>query len=209
MPNAALQNPPSADPKEAQKYINALVDLINLEKIRVKRSNNLEQYNLKDHFRLSLEEYEIEVSHRSQSDDKSSYVMVFSNSSLIHTASNKQVILAYIYLSDEQYKEFYEAATAQIQREESRIAEEKFKEAMSPIDNILEKLLSKQFSEEEETSIESEQVEIKEKKITNTTSIFTENDVLDRFNRAEGENIKEELEDGIDNIAPAFSPVRD
>lgn len=143
--------PPFGDAQKAERYLSTIVGLINLDKIKVTPTNlnQLAQSSLKDHFRINLEEYEIEISHNRSLETKiSTFVMLFSNTSLLKVGKADKVILAYLHLNEDQFNLFREAAFDQIERGQKHIAEEKFREVMAPIDQIFEKLLSEGFEEQ-------------------------------------------------------------
>ena len=143
--------PPVGDPQKAERYLSTIVGLINLDKIQVSPTDlsAFPQSTLKDHFRIKLQDYEIEISHnRAPETNNPSFIMLFSNSSLLKLGKADKVILAYLHLKEDQFNLFREAAFDQIERGQKQKDEEKFKEVMAPIDQIFEKLLSQSFEEQ-------------------------------------------------------------
>ncbi len=140
MSNPHTDNPPRGDFETAEKYINQLVDLLNERKIEVDHTDlkRFDPTTLQDHYTISLSEYQIEISHSKQPDSgKDSYVMIFNNMKQIAEGSGAKVILAYIYLADSQFSRFKIVADHYI-AEKRRVEEEKrFKEALEPIDQLL------------------------------------------------------------------------
>lgn len=151
-PDQTVQTPPPAgDPQKAERYLNTLIDLINLDRLTVTHSDlkRFDPTSLQDHYRCRLDEYEVEVSHSKAADSgKNSYVMVFSNLRILQDNPGNRIILAFTYLTEEQFAKFKKASDEQLERERIRMEERRFKEAMLPIDSALEKLLSEKFSEE-------------------------------------------------------------
>lgn len=151
--------PPSGDPQKAERYLNILIDLINMDRLMLAHSD-LQKYDptaLQDHYRMQLDDYEVEISHSKQPESgKNSYVMVFSNIKMLQEKDPQRVILAFTHLTEEQFSKFKEAADRHVQKERKKQEEELFKEAMLPIDEALEKLLSQQFSDEPKETTKSD-----------------------------------------------------
>lgn len=149
--NQVQTPPPSGDPQKAERYLNILIDLINTDRLKVFHSD-LRKYDptsLQDHYNMQLENYEVEVSHSKQPESgNNSYVMVFSNIKMLQEKDHERVILAFTYLTEEQFSKFRETADKHIQKERKKQEEEIFKEAMLPIDDALENLLNQQSSNE-------------------------------------------------------------
>lgn len=135
------QTPPRGDFDKAEKYINQLVSLINQNKVSVFQTDlkKFDPTSLKDHYTITLNEYQIEISHSNHpSTDKDSYVMIFNNLKNVSEGSAQKVILAFIYLADAQYSKFKIVADRQIHERERVEEEKKFKEALGPIDQLLD-----------------------------------------------------------------------
>lgn len=160
------KSPPKGDHEKAEKYVNQLTELINQNKLQVIRTDlkKFDPSSLYDHYTISLDDYQIEISHSKQPDSdepsspegKHSFVMIFNNFKNIAEGRGEKVILAYIYLTDAQFSKFKIVAGRQI--EEKRRAEEamRFKEAMAPIDNVLDQASSQPSSESLESPKASE-----------------------------------------------------
>lgn len=142
------QTPPRGDFDKAEKYINQLISLINQNKITAFQTDlkKFDPTSLKDHYTITLNEYQIEISHSNHPDTdeqsspkgKDSYVMIFNNLKNVSEGSAQKVILAYIYLADAQYSKFKIVADRQIHERQRVEEEEKFKEALEPIDQLLD-----------------------------------------------------------------------
>lgn len=135
--------PAKGDEKASQKYLNQIIDLIDNNKVKVIHTN-LDKFNissLQDHYSMDLTEYEIEVSHsKDPNTSKDYYVMLFNNIKKIQSCPPQKIILAYIHINDQQFKEFKEVADAYIERKMKEEEEKRFKEAMIPIDEMLNNL---------------------------------------------------------------------
>lgn len=142
MSDTENKNPPKGDFQKAEKYITRLVDLVNRNKIQVTHTDlkRFDPTTLQDHYTISLSEYHIEISHSKQPNTgKDSYVMIFNNLKNIAAGQGEKVILAYIYLADTQFSKFKIVADRQIEEKRRAEEERKFKEALQPIDELLEK----------------------------------------------------------------------
>lgn len=135
--------PPSGDPEKAEKYIDQLVNLLSEDKLIVSHTDlsRFDPSSLEDHYRIDLDDYQVEVSHSKQPNTgKDSYVILFTNLKSVEAGACEKVILAYIHLRDDQFKKFKLVADDQIERKLKEEQEKKLKEALKPIDNILENL---------------------------------------------------------------------
>lgn len=136
-------NPPKGDFEKAEKYINQLIEFLNQKKLEVFHTDlkKFDPSSLQNHYTISLKDYQIEISHsRHQETGKNSYVMIFNNLKNLAEGKGEKVILAYIYLADSQFSKFKIVADRQIE-EKRRLEEEKrFKEALTPIDNLLDQV---------------------------------------------------------------------
>lgn len=154
------KTPPKGDSEKAEKYINQLVELINQSKLQVFRTDlkKFDPGSLQDHYTINLTEYQIEISHSKQPNSgKTSYVMIFNNFKHLAQGNGEKVILAYIYLADAQYSKFKIVADRQIE-ERRRLEEEKrFKEALVPIDNLLNQVSSTSPAQNPQTSTTAEE----------------------------------------------------
>lgn len=135
--------PPSGDAEKADKYINQLIDLISTDKLLVSHTDlaKFDPTSLQDHYRLDLKDYEIEVSHTKQPDSgQDSYVMLFNNLKYVDEKCTEKVILAYMYLNEDQFKTFKSTTDEYLDRKRKEAEEKRLREAMTPIDDILAQL---------------------------------------------------------------------
>ena len=143
MSDSHSDNPPRGDFETAEKYINQLIDLLNEKKIEVDHTDlkRFDPTTLQDHYTISLSEYQIEISHSKQPDSgKDSFVMIFNNMKQIAEGSGAKVILAYIYLADSQFSRFKIVADHYISEKRKIEEERRFKEALQPIDQLLDQV---------------------------------------------------------------------
>lgn len=135
--------PPSGDSSLAEKYITQLVDLIHEDKVAVSHTDlsKFDPTSLQDHYRLDLKEYEIEVSHTKQPDSgQDYYVMLFNNLKNVSERCTEKIILAYLHLTDHQFTIFKSAAFEQLEKRRKEAEQKRFKEAIEPIDQILDQM---------------------------------------------------------------------
>lgn len=143
MSNSSQLPPPSGDPEQAEHYITQLIELLNIDKLTALRTDlsKFDPTSLHDHFRLDLKDYEVEISHNKQPDSgKDFYVVLFNNLKFVSNQCSEKVILAYMHLSEQQFKLFKSAADKQIERGRKAAEEKRLKEAMMPIDEMLDQL---------------------------------------------------------------------
>ena len=162
MSDTGQKPPPRGDFEKAEKYINQLVDIINQNKLHVFRTDlkKFDPTSLQDHYTISLTDYQIEISHSKQpgSDDntpaggKNSYVMIFNNLKNLAQGNGEKVILGYVYLADAQYSKFKIVADRQIEERRRAEEEKRFKEALTPIDNLLDHVSIKPASSPENST---------------------------------------------------------
>lgn len=135
--------PPSGDSKKANKYIIQLIDLINTDKLIVSHTD-LAQFDpsaLQDHYRLELKDYEVEISHSKQPDSgKDLYVILFNNLKHVNNRYTEKVILAYMHLTDSQFKSFKATVGEQQERQKKAAEEKRLNDALLPIDQALSDL---------------------------------------------------------------------
>lgn len=140
MPDTNTQSPPQGDSQKADKYLTWLIKFIGQDKLTVLHTN-LSKFNptdLQDHYRVELKDYYVEVSHSKQADSGAdSFVVIFNNLKQVGEGCEK-IILAYTYLTKDQYQRFKEAAEQQIERFRKMEEEKRFNEALTPIDELLE-----------------------------------------------------------------------
>lgn len=135
--------PPIGDAKKADYYIAQLITLIKSDRLVVKQTDlaKFDPSSLQNHYRLDLKSYEVEVSHSKQADSgKDFYIILFNNLAQISNQCTEKIILAYIHLSYEQFRNFKTAADEQLERKRKEAEEKRFNEAMAPIDRTLEQL---------------------------------------------------------------------
>lgn len=155
MSDENTHNPPKGDFQKAEKYINQLVNLLNSNKIEVFHTDlkKFDPTSLQDHYTINLKDYQIEISHSKQPNSgKDSYVMIFNNLKNISEGSSDKAILAYVFLADSQYTKFKIVADRQIEEKRRAEEEKRFKEAMTPIDSLLDQASSKSNTETSEPS---------------------------------------------------------
>lgn len=137
--------PPHGDEKSAEKYLQKLLLLIDQNKVTVEHTD-LKKYDLstmQDHYLVDLTEYEVEVSHSKQPDtNKDFYVMLFNSIKKVQAECTHKVILAYIHLNEDQFRNFKSTAQGYIDRKHREEEEKHFQLAMEPIDHLLENLTS-------------------------------------------------------------------
>lgn len=137
--------PPSGDPRQAEKYINQLIELIENARLDVIHTDlaKFDPSALQDHYSLELKEYRVEVSHsKYPQSGKDSYIILFTNIQNISEGNFEKIILAYMHLDESQFAAFKKASFNQIERRRRAEEEKRLKETMVPIDQILEQLTS-------------------------------------------------------------------
>ena len=135
--------PPSGDPSQAEKYITQLINLIDQDKLIVNHTDltKFDPGNLEDHYRVDLDDYQIEVSHsKHPNSGKDSYIILFNNLKKLTEGSCEKVILAYMHLEHEQFIQFRKASIEQIERMKRLEEERRLTKALVPIENILNDL---------------------------------------------------------------------
>lgn len=148
--------PPSGDSEKADRYILQLTDLISADKLTVSHTDlaKFDPTSLQDHYRLDLKDYEIEVSHNKQPDSgQDSYVILFNNLKYVNEKCTEKIILAYMHLTEDQFKNFKSTTDEYLDRKRREAEEKRLREAMAPIDQILTELSnSNPEPSEDETS---------------------------------------------------------
>lgn len=135
--------PPSGDGEKADRYLTQIIELINEDKLIVSHTDlaKFDPTSLQDHYRLDLKDYEVEISHNKQANTgKDSYIILFNNLKSVNEKCTEKVILAYLYLTGDQFAKFKTIADDQIERKRKEAEEKRFKEAMAPIDQVLGEL---------------------------------------------------------------------
>lgn len=149
-----IQPPPSGEPHLAEKYLNKLIGLLSDDKISVNHTDlkKFDPSNLQDHYRIDLKQYQVEISHSKQATDgKDQYIILFTNLKNVREEGTEKIILAYIYLSDEQFRKFKLVASDQLERKRKEEEEKRVKEALAPIEDILNKISSGEDITKEKT----------------------------------------------------------
>lgn len=163
--DSTFSPPPSASPEHAEKYISWLTDLINRDQLEVYHSD-LTKFSLdsmQNHYRVTLQDYEVEVSHNKQTSGEDLYVILFNNLKNVATNACERTILSFAHLTKAQFDKFKQSADNQISRKERAEQEKKFKEVMAPLDSLLESLSQQagstpsQVSSPEATPVDSSQ----------------------------------------------------
>lgn len=143
--DSAQSTPPRGDYQKAESYINRLVTLVEDGRLEVTHTDlqKFDPGSIQDHYRLDLNDYQIEISHsKLPNSGADSYVMLFTNLKNVEAGSAPKAILAYTQLSNNQFEKFKAAADSQIE-EKRRLEEEKrFKDALAPIDSLLNEAIN-------------------------------------------------------------------
>lgn len=135
--------PPNGDAKKADRYINQLIGLISADKLTVLHTDlsRFDPTSLQDHYRLDLKDYEIEISHNKKPDSgEDFYVILFNNLKYINGKCMEKIILAYLHLDETQFKNFKSVSDEQLEKKRKEAEEKRFREAMAPVDQMLEQL---------------------------------------------------------------------
>lgn len=153
--------PPEGERDQAERYLRKITQLINQNKITVAHTDlkKFDLTSLHDHYSITLEGYEVELSHTKQPDSgKDFYVMLFNNIRQVKAEGATcvdKLILAYTHLSQEQFQTFKRAADDQIEKKRREEEAKRFKEAMSPVDQLLENLTGESTKHQHPESHES------------------------------------------------------
>lgn len=173
----APSNPPRGDYQKADSYINRLVTLVEGGKLQVVHTDlqKFDPGSIQDHYRLDLNDYQIEISHsKLPNSGADSYVMLFTNLKSVKDGNAEKAILAYTQLSNNQFEKFKTAADTQIEDNRRLEEEKRFKDALAPIDSLLNEAANNSSPLKEETSKSNPESEI----VTEESAIDTneEND---------------------------------
>lgn len=147
--------PPQGERDQADKYLHKLITLLDQNKIKVVHTDlkKFDLASLEDHYSISLDNYEVEVSHTKQPDTgKDFYIILFNNLKRIQAngeSCTNKLILAYIHLTQEQFQVFRSAAQDFLERRRKEEDSKRFKEVMEPINQILDNLGSGQKNNQE------------------------------------------------------------
>lgn len=151
--NQNIQNPslppPSGDPVQAEKYINQLIQLVDQDKLEVTHTDlsKFDPSSLQNHYQLDLKDYRVEISHsKHPNSGHDSFVILFTNIRNIFDGSCQKIILAYLHLDSSQFNRFKQTSQEQTQRRKRIEEEKRLKEALEPVDQILDSLSSPALS---------------------------------------------------------------
>ncbi len=148
--------PPAGNSKQGQKYVSKLTKLIYQDRLIAEHSD-LKKFDLscmQDHYRLNLENYEVELSHSKHpttGDDM--FVLLFNGLKSITNIQDK-AILSYIHLNQDQFQALKMACDQQIARTEVTRQQARFEETMAPIDQALDSLQNDDSQTMEQPKIE-------------------------------------------------------
>ncbi len=135
--------PPGGDPAQAEKYINQLNQLIEADKLNVTHTDlsKFDPNSLQDHYSLDLKDYQVEVSHsKHPGSGKDSYIILFTNIKNLTSSNCNKIILAYMHLNETQFARFKNSSLINIEKKAKAFEEKRIKDALTPIDQILESL---------------------------------------------------------------------
>lgn len=141
--------PPIGSSQDADKYLNKLIDLIKENRILVTHTDleKLDPSNIADHYRIDLNDYDVEISHSKQANSgQDFYVLLFNNIKKFDQSCDK-VILAYIHLTQTQFQSFKSVSDSQIEKRRQEEERKRFAQALSPIDSLLEDISKPDISE--------------------------------------------------------------
>ena len=139
----SLSLPPLGDSQKAEKYISRLTRLIDQGKVTVIHTdlNKFDLSSMQNHYRVDLGDYDVEVSHSIQPEtDKDFYTIIFNSLRMIQENKTDKVVLAYIHLTDDQYKRFKISADEALERQRRMDDAKRFVEVMEPLDNVFKNL---------------------------------------------------------------------
>lgn len=135
--------PPSGDPIKAEKYVSQLINLIEKDKLTISHTDlaKFDPSSLQDHFLAELKDYQVEISHsKHPQSGRDIYTMLFNNIKIVANGGCQKVILAYMHLDDSQFVRFRKVYTQQVDRIRKAEEERRLKEALAPVDNLLDQL---------------------------------------------------------------------
>lgn len=152
--DSIIQPPPSGEPHLAERYLNKLISLINNDKISVIHTDlkKFDPSNLQDHYRIDLKEYQVEISHSKQATNgKDQYIILFTNLQNVRENGSEKIILAYMYLSEDQFRKFKLVSEDHLERKRKEEEEKRVKEALAPVEDVLDKISNGEDITKEET----------------------------------------------------------
>lgn len=134
--------PPAGDALQAENYIRKLIHLVDKDIVEIARTD-LSQFavgSLQNHYRVVLNDYHVEISHSTHPQSgNSSYIMLFTNIRN-YPQTGQKIILAYMHIHDIQFKDIKASADQQVARVKKRAEEKRLKDALKPIDQILDEI---------------------------------------------------------------------
>lgn len=137
-----LTPPPSGDALQAEKYIRKLIHLIDKDIVEIAKTD-LSAFppgSLQDHYRVILNDYHVEISHsKHRESENNSFIVLFTNIKDF-PESGEKIILAYMHMHETQFQDVKGAANEQIKRVTKKKEEKRLKEALQPIDEILDEI---------------------------------------------------------------------
>lgn len=137
--------PPLGSEKHAHEYLGQLINLLNTDKLIARRTDlaRFDPSNLQKHYRIDLNDYLIEVSHAKNPDSgNDSFVLVFTNLKRLQDNCDEKVILGYLHLVADQFRQIERAITTQELRIKRREEEAAFTKNMQPLDTMLKGISS-------------------------------------------------------------------
>lgn len=143
--------PPSADSSHAEEYVKKLSDLLEKDKLQIIHTDlsKFDPTSLQDHYKIELSDYVIEISHsKHPNSGRDSYVLLFTNIKKFERSMEK-IILAFMHLNENQFKDLKGAAHNQLERKRRAEELKRFNEAVSPIDDLLTNLSEEKNDTEE------------------------------------------------------------
>lgn len=135
--------PPSGDSQRAESYVNQLANLISQRKLTVVHTDlsRFDPSSIQDHYQIGVQNYQIEISHSKQPlTGRDLYLALFNNITQLNQGEADKQILAYLILSEEQFKKLKALADEQIETMLKLEEEKRFRAAMDPIDAVLDKI---------------------------------------------------------------------
>lgn len=150
MPDAIQKNgqslnlpPPSGDSIQAEKYVNQLTSFVEADKLDVIHTDlsKFDPSTLQDHYQLDLRDYRVEISHsKHPNSGHDSFVILFTNIKNVLDGNCQKIILAYLHLDSNQFNRFKKASLEQVQRKKKLEEDKRLKDALEPVDQILQNL---------------------------------------------------------------------
>lgn len=137
------QNPPIGDHQQAEKYLNQLISAIKQDTYTLTHSDlsKFDPCSFQDHYRIDMGTYHAEISHSKHPQSGADvYALIFTSIDKIRAGQSNQAILSYLPLTSELFAKFKSAADDYFAEQKRRAEEKRFKEAMKPVDALLNPL---------------------------------------------------------------------